>query len=201
MNHMACRTRAGRRAKVQRQALGLWRSRSSGSDFRGLRGVCLAPPATYRATALITVETQAGAAAPGVPPNAAQRLRDAALDPITVAQVAREFALGDSPAALAEANRRLLDSFQLVATGTQTFEVRFTAAEPEPAQRLCNLLARGAAAKATQALAGTARRRPATLERTTCRRTRPFLAASESCADVAPFDAGPSRTAGKSLRR
>lgn len=151
-------------------------------------------PSTYRATALITVETPVGAGAPGVPPNAAQRLRDAALDPITMAQVAREFALGDSPAALAEANRRLLDSFQLVATGTQTFEVSFTAAEPEPAQRLCNLLARGAAAKATQALAGEGAA-PVTANPSRERRVAEldaFLAAHPELVPptVAPFDAG-----------
>jgi hypothetical protein len=113
-------------------------------------------PATYRATALITLQPSAGQQLSVSDPNtAASRLRSAALDAEGLAQVSGEFALGSSSSADREGKQRMHDALRVVPKDATAFEVHVEDAEATRAQRLCNMLARRAAGHASEALGAT----------------------------------------------
>jgi hypothetical protein len=113
-------------------------------------------PATYRATALITLQPAPGQQLSVSDPNtAASRLRDAALDAEGLAEVSGEFALGSSSSAEREGKQRMQDVLRIVPKDAMAFEVHVTDADAARAQRLCNVLARRAAGHASEALGAT----------------------------------------------
>jgi Mrp family chromosome partitioning ATPase len=121
--------------------------------FLGFVGYGLLAPTTYRASALIVLKpiAERPLVLPSVP-SPSQRLRDAAVDPEILLQVAHALELGSGPSGQAAAKAAVDARLEVLTPRPNTFEFSFKAATAAGAEKATNLLARHAATRATTAL-------------------------------------------------
>jgi Mrp family chromosome partitioning ATPase len=110
-------------------------------------------PATFRTTAEIVLKpTGSGPLVLPSSPDPTLQLRSAAVDQETLEQTARELGL-DSAAA---AKQRVETDLEVKRSTPETFDFAFRASKPAAAERVADLLARHAAARAVRSLSPTA---------------------------------------------
>jgi hypothetical protein len=106
-------------------------------------------PATFRTTAEIVLKpTGSGALALPSSPDPTRQLRSAAIDDETLQQTAKELGLGSTAAA----KQRIETDLEVKRPTPDTFDFSFRASTPAAAERVADLLARHAAARAVRSL-------------------------------------------------
>ncbi|HEY4106991.1 MAG TPA: hypothetical protein VGM44_23990, partial [Polyangiaceae bacterium] len=111
-------------------------------------------PATYRAQALLVVDSGAPASSANLPEplEAARRLSEGILDRKMLEQLSRERAGSSAPEAQARAASSVRESLEIDTSDAHSFSISYQDSERTRAQRVCNLLTHHAVERAPQVL-------------------------------------------------
>lgn len=122
--------------------------------FAAFAAYAFLAPATYRATALVLVDSVPAGSAANLPEplEAARRLSEAVLDRSVLDKLATERAGSSAPGAKAAAASVVRQSLEIDTSDGHAFSIGYKDTSNERAQRVCNDLARHAADRAPQVL-------------------------------------------------